>query len=124
MSEGFGRPLPYTQHLLCDLHMKEYIMSKMKELGKRGKPSEVILSDIFGREIGCRRVPGLLDSESHTQFVINLGKINEEWLSSHPLSERFLFYFCKYKMGIIRQMMTAELRLALRCIRSKRKMNA
>ena len=90
--------------------MKEYIMSKMKELGKRGKPSEVILSDIFGREIGCRRVPGLLDSESHTQFVINLGKIKEEWLSPHPLSERFLFYFCKYKMGIIRQMMTAELR--------------
>ena len=124
MSEGFGRPLPYTQHLLCDLHMKDNIMSKMKELGIRGKPSEVILSDIFGREIGCRRVPGLLDSESHTQFVINLGKINEEWLSSHPLSERFLFYFCKYKMGIIRQMMTAELRLALRCIRSKRKMNA
>ena len=90
--------------------MKDNIMSKMKELGIRGKPSEVILSDIFGREIGCRRVPGLLDSESHAQFVINLEKIKEEWLSSHPLSERFLFYFCKYKVGITRQMMTAELR--------------
>ena len=90
--------------------MKENIMSKMEELGIRGKPSEVILSDIFGREIGCRRVPGLLDSKSHAQFVINLEKIKEEWLSSHPLSERFLSYFCKYKVEIIRQMMTAELR--------------
>ena len=44
--------------------MKENIMSKMKELGIRGKPSEVILSDIFGREIGCRRVLGLLDTPS------------------------------------------------------------
>ena len=90
--------------------MKDNIMSKMKELGIRGKPSEVILSDILGGEIGCRRVPGLLDSESHAQFVINLEKIKEEWLSSHPLSERFLSYFCKYKVEIIRQMMTAEFR--------------
>ena len=77
--------------------MKENIMSKMKELRIRGKKSEVILSDIFGREIGCRRVPGLLDSQSHAQFAINLEKIKEEWLSSHPLSERFLLTFVSIK---------------------------
>ena len=110
MGEGFGRPLPYAQHLLCDLHMKENIVSKMNELGIRGKPSEVILSDIFGGDIGCKRVPGLIDSESHAQFVTNLEKMKEEWLSLHPLSERFVTYFCKYKAEIIRQTMTAELR--------------
>ena len=46
MGEGFGRPLPYAQHLLCDLHMKENIVSKMNELGIRGKQSEVILISI------------------------------------------------------------------------------
>lgn len=74
LGEGFGRPLPYAQNLLCDLHMKENIVSKMNELGIRGKPSEVILSDIFGGDIGCKRVPGLIDSESHAQFVTNLEK--------------------------------------------------
>ena len=61
LGEGFGRPLPYARHLLCDLHMKDNIVSKMNELGIRGKQSEVILSDIFGRDIGCKRVPGLID---------------------------------------------------------------
>ena len=56
LGEGFGRPPPYARHLLCDLHMKDNIVSKMNELGIRGKQSEVILSDIFGRDIGCKRV--------------------------------------------------------------------
>ena len=40
LGEGFGRPLPYAQHLLCDLHMKDNIVSKMNELGIRDKQSE------------------------------------------------------------------------------------
>lgn len=72
LGEGFGRPLPYAQHLLCDLHMKDNIMSKMSELGIWGKASEIILSNIFGKDIGSKRVPGLIDSESHTEFETNM----------------------------------------------------
>ena len=42
--------------------------------------------------------------------MTNLEKMKEEWLSSHPLSERFVTYFYKYKAEIIGQTMTAELR--------------
>lgn len=44
LGEGFGKPLPYAQHLLCDLHMKDNVISKLNELGIRGKASEIKLS--------------------------------------------------------------------------------
>lgn len=74
LSEGFGRPLPYAQHLLWDLHKKDDVMSKMNKLGMWGKPLEIILSDIFRREIDCKRVSGLTDLQIHAQFVTNLKK--------------------------------------------------
>jgi len=68
LGEGFGRPLPYAQHLLCDLHMKDNVMLKLNELGIRGKASELKLSNIFGKDIGSTRVPGLIDYKSPTIF--------------------------------------------------------
>lgn len=35
LSEGFGRPLPFALHLMCDIHMKDNIQSKLTELGIR-----------------------------------------------------------------------------------------
>ena len=110
LGEGFGRPLPYAQHLLCDLHMKENSMSKMNGLGIRGKAADTILNDIFGKDIGSKRVPGLLDSESQTEFETNMGRITEGWLSLHPQGECFVAYFRKYKSDVMKETMTADLR--------------
>ena len=110
LGEGFGRPLPYAQHLLCDLHMKDNIMSKLNEFGIRGKACEIILSDIFGKDIGSKRVPGLIDNESPTDFDKKLDRLSNEWHLLHPLGERFDAYFRKYKAEIMKQTMTADLR--------------
>ena len=110
LGEGFGRPLPYAQHLLCDLHMKDNVMSKLNEFGIRGKASEIILTDIFGRDIGSSRVPGLIDYESPTEFDKNLDRLSNEWHLLHPLGERCVAYFKKYKAEIMKQTMTADLR--------------
>ena len=97
LGEGFRRPLPYAQYLLCDLHMKDNIVSKMSELGIRGKASEIVITDIFGKDMGPKRVPGLIDSKNQTEFEANLASIKEKWLSLHPQGERFFIYFRKYK---------------------------
>ena len=110
LGEGFGRPIPYAQHLLCDLHMKDNVMSKLSELGIRGKACEIILSDIFGKNIGSTRVPGLIDYESTTDFDKNLDRLSTEWHLLHPLGERFVAYFRKYKAEIMKETMTADLR--------------
>jgi len=93
LGEGFGRPLPYAQYSLCDLQMKDNITSKMNELGIRGKASEVIVSDIFGKDIGSKRVPGLIGSESQTEFETNMERLKEEWLRYTHLESAFLLTF-------------------------------
>ena len=90
---GFGIPLPYAQHLLCDLHMKDNVMSKLNELGIRGKESEIKLSNIFGKDIGSTRVPVLIHYKSPTIFDKNLDRLSNEWHLLHPLGERFVAYF-------------------------------
>ena len=77
--------------------MKDNVMSKLNEFGIRGKASEIILSDIFGKDIGSTRVPGLIDCESPTDFDKNLDRLSNEWHLLHPLGERFVAYFRKYK---------------------------
>ena len=110
LGEGFGRPLPYAQHLLCNLHMKDNIISKLNELGIRGKASEIIMTDIFGRDMGSKRVPGLIDVTDQDEFETTIQKVLEKWSSLHSQGERFISYFRKYKEEVIRQTMTADLR--------------
>lgn len=101
--------------MLWDLHKKDDVMSKMNKLGMWGKPLEIILSDIFRREIDCKRVSGLTDLQIHAQFDQSEKKI-KEWLSLHSLSECFVIYFFKYRVEIMRQMMTYELQSMSRLV--------
>ncbi|KAK3735225.1 hypothetical protein QZH41_000224 [Actinostola sp. cb2023] len=41
LAEGFGRPLPFALHLLCDIHMKDNIISKLSELSISGKAADI-----------------------------------------------------------------------------------
>lgn len=76
-----------------DLHKKDDVLSKMNKLGMWGKPLEIILSDIFRREIGCKRVSGLTDLQIHAQFVTNLKKkLRSGFLYTHSQSA-LLFTF-------------------------------
>ena len=110
LAEGFGRPLPYAQHLLCDLHMKDNIMSKLTELGIRVKDSDTILTDIFGKNVGSKRVPCLIDAENQTELEREMERLETKWSSAHSQGERFVGYFQKYKVDAIRQTMTADIR--------------
>ena len=50
LAEGFGRPLPYALHLMCDIHMKDNISSKLAELGIPAVVAEEFRNDIFGKK--------------------------------------------------------------------------
>ena len=54
LAEGFGRPLPYALHLMCDIHMKDNISSKLAELGIPTGPAEEYRLEIFGKNIGSK----------------------------------------------------------------------
>ena len=78
LSEGFGRPLPFALHLMCDIHMRDNIDSKLSQLGIRAPVSEEYRADIFGKNIGSIRIPGLIDASNPAEFdakmVVKSGK--------------------------------------------------
>ena len=108
LSEGFGRPLPFALHLMCDIHMKDNIDSKLTELGIRAPVAEECRADIFGKNVGSNRRPGLIEASNPTEFDTKMESLREEWKKRHPQGERFLTYFNKYKAEEIKKTMTAE----------------
>ena len=110
LAEGFGRPLPYALHLLCDIHMKDNISSKLAELGIPAEISQEFRIDIFGKTIGINKQPGLIDCLTPDEFNEKLLALTGEWKSRHPQGERFLNYFMKYKAEPIKKTMTADIR--------------
>ncbi|KAM7438561.1 hypothetical protein ABFA07_011941 [Porites harrisoni] len=110
LSEGFGRPLPFALHLMCDIHMRDNIDSKLSQLGIRAPVSEEYRTNIFGKNIGSIRIARLIDASNPTEFDAKVVSLSEEWKRRHPQGGRFLTYFNKYKAEQIKKAMTAEVR--------------
>ena len=110
LSEGFGRPLPFTLDPMCDTHMKDNIQSKLTELGIRTHVAEEYQAHIFGRKLGSNCRPGLIDASNPPEFDTKMELLSEEWKKKLPQGGRFLPYFTKYKAEEIKKTMTAEVR--------------
>lgn len=110
LSEGFGRPLPFALHLMCDIHMRDNIDSKLSQLGIRAPVSEEYRTDIFRKNIGSIRIAGLIDASNPAEFDAKVVSLSEEWKRRHPQGGHFLTYFNKYKAEQIKKAMTAEVR--------------
>ena len=110
LPDGFVRPLPYARHLLCDIHMKDNILSKLSELGIKGKTSQLIVHDIFGKDVGTNRIPGLIDVTDAVEFDTSVEGLKEKWISMHAQGEKFVDYFLKHKADAMRRTMTADIR--------------
>ena len=78
LSQGFGRPLPYALHLMCDIHMKDNINSKLTQLGIRAPVAEEYQADIFRKNVGSNRRPGLIDSSNPADFDTKLESLSDE----------------------------------------------
>ena len=110
LKEGFGRPFPYAQHLLCDIHMKDNVISKLSGLGIKGQEANEFVTDIFGKNSGSLRIPGLIDAPDKEQFDKSLEGLKSVWCARHTNGGRFLDYFLKYKSDLIKETMTQDIR--------------
>ena len=81
----------------------------LSQLGIRAPVSEY-QADIFGKNIGSIRIPGLLDASNPAKFDAKMVSLSEEWKRRHLQGGRFLTYFNKYKAEQIKKTMTAEVR--------------
>ncbi|XP_028411673.1 uncharacterized protein LOC114534428 [Dendronephthya gigantea] len=82
VSDAFGSCLPNAKHLLCDLHMRDNISSKLHELGIRGEVAKSIVLDVFGRRVGGERIPGLIDTASVSDLDLRMENLKVKWESN------------------------------------------
>ena len=68
LTEGFGRPLPFVLHLMCEIYMKDNIDSKLKKLGIRASVAEECGAYIFRKTCGSICPPGLVDASNPAEF--------------------------------------------------------
>ena len=55
LSIAFESAFPFAVHLLCDMHMEDTIISKLKDLGIRGLEAKQYMADILGDNPTHRR---------------------------------------------------------------------
>ena len=99
-----------AQHLLCDLHLRDNISSKLKDLGINGDPAKTIINDIFGRTAAFERIPGLIDADDSAALDSATDEMKSKWLQLHCHAEKLVSYFVKHKLDLIRKTMTADIR--------------
>ena len=102
--------LTSSMHLLCDLHMKDNIKSKLVELGIANEKRYVIFDDIFGKTVRNVKEEGFCDCMNFDDFEVCYNGLKTKWINMGPAEEKFVNYSSKHEIDHIRNCMSAELR--------------
>lgn len=81
----------------------------MTKLGITKSVAAQYLLDIFGKDTGDERQPGLIDAMS-SEFDQKLDKVKDVWTKRHVNGLDFFIYFLEEKAPLIKNHMTAEIR--------------
>lgn len=110
ITDSFDTCFSFSKHLLCDIHMKDNIVKKMTALNIVGETGTQFLNEIFGKQIGQLKQRGLVDSNSTEEFDQSLDILKDKWSERHSNGAEFLTYFKTYKVDLIKNSMTADIR--------------
>lgn len=106
---------PNAVHLLCALHMKRNVKSKLQDLSVEENIKQVVLGDIFGKKVNLQQIEGLIDSCDETQFE-GLEALSEKWKtydmpdSIHKPLHAFGVWFKQYKGNLLKKKMLKPVR--------------
>ena len=110
LADAFSDVFPHAQHLCCDIHLKDNIKRKLVQCGITGRPVTEIMNDIFGNEIGDQVEGGLIHTTSAEEFDACLQSAVCKWTTLHEDGEKFVDYFLKFKVKIIRESARSDIR--------------
>ena len=66
--KAFQHVFPDAVHLLCALHFRRNIKAKLHDLNIQEDKQEIVISDIFGKQVAMQQIEGFLDSENTEKF--------------------------------------------------------
>ena len=76
---GFNETFERATRLLCEIHLRKNIDTKLVSMDIKGESKQSIMDDIFGRKIGSVFESGLLDAGSAEEFTGLLESLEKKW---------------------------------------------
>ena len=76
---GFNATFERATRLLCEIHLRKNIDTKLVSMDIKGESKQSIMDDIFGRKIGSVFESGLLDTGSAEEFTGLLESPEKKW---------------------------------------------
>ena len=112
---AFQHEFAGSVHLQCFIHMRRNIKDKLHNLRVCEGTVQVILGDIFGRNVEMQQVDGLVDAESEEEFDKGTQILCKKWQhfdseESGPM-HAFSEWFKRYKCSTIKQAMLRPVRV-------------
>ena len=80
---GFNETFERATRLLCEIHLRKNIDTKLVSMDIKGESKQSIMDDIFGRKIGSVFESGLLDAGSAEEFTGLLESLEKKWSLLH-----------------------------------------
>lgn len=84
LRNAFGTVFPGAVRLLCSLHKRDNIKTKLRACGVSEQPSNVIMKSIFGYQVEETFYTGLIDAEDIADFSTKLEELRPKWDSLCP----------------------------------------
>lgn len=101
-------------HLLCSLHMKRNVKAKLQELSVPDNIQQVVLGDIFGKQVMSERLEGLVDSEDDAEFERGAEVLFKKWKNmdadEHGPMHSFTQWYCQHNKTLLKEKMLKEKR--------------
>lgn len=94
---GFNNNFERATHLLCEIHLKKNIESRLSTLAISGKIKQDIMSDLFGKRNEDVFESGLSDSSSDEDFYHKLGILKDRWSKVDVNGKVFYEWFVQNK---------------------------
>jgi hypothetical protein len=91
--EGFNQHFERATHLLCEIHLKKNIETKLTSMNITGETKQSIISDIFGRKVQDAFESGMSDAKDPEEFFVMLDSALAKWADLHPNGEEFHAWF-------------------------------
>lgn len=111
IARAFNKVFRQSTHFYCEIHVRDNIEKKIKELNFNADQYFQINRDLFGLQEGEKKAKGLVDTYSIEEFDVEYEKFIDKLDKMGDSGRKFIEYFRKNKYQIFREHMRADIRL-------------
>ena len=112
VSEALKAVFTEGHNLMCNINMRDNVVSKLKEFGISKEIKSRILSDIFGATKQSTKTKGLIDCFNSDEVDKRFQQLKPKCKQLHQKGEAFAMYFQTHKLPFVKNIMTARIHTA------------